>query len=163
MEKIIYKGISYLEFVWTLLLKIVAVIGIVYLLPHYNENPIVISVLVFICSLFILFVGDDQIIVYSNKVTQSTNSFASLIFKFKKREYQISDMSKAYLRPDSTAEEVGVAAILYFLLPKTSSNQQSIGRPIFLDFKNGEKVTITTSLEYSKMKIIVDSINALLK
>ncbi len=162
MKKVVYKGFSYFNFIWMWVLKLIIAIGIFLSVSHFNENPVVVTIVVVLCILGVLFIGDDQVTVYADRVTQSTNSIAAWLFNFKKEEYRFADISKAYLRPEPSAAEVGIATALLFLLPKSSSDQQDEGNPIFLDLKNGKQVTLVTSLEYHKMKLVVDNINALL-
>jgi len=159
MNKPLYTGFSFYELIWTLFLRLAAVIGIIYSLSHYDENPAVILFISIISLALILILGDDQIIVYSDKITQSTNSFASLIFNSKGLTYQIQDIKNAYLQPSTTSPtEIG-AGILLALIMQKQNNDKS--RPIFLEMKNGETIRLETKLERNKMKKIVETVNSL--
>ncbi len=164
MSKRIYTGFSFFEFVWNLILRVVCVVGLIYALSHYEENPSVIIIVVILCVLFILFIGDDQIIVYNDKVTQTTNSFSSLIIKSKGTTYDISKIKSAFLETPnkSTATEIGATAVLSLVFPKRNPNRDNT-HPIYFSLKNGETVKFDTNLESSKMKKIVEIVNSFTK
>jgi len=156
MSKRIYTGFSFFEFIWTLFLRIAAVFGLIYSLFYFDENPIIISLVVFLCLLAILFIGDDQIVLYPDRLVHMTNSFASLIFRQKGKTYEIQNIKCAYLQPKGSGSELAVGMLLAFMLSKRNSSRS---RPIFLDLKNGETVRIETYLERNQMKKIVNIIN----
>ena len=142
-----------------IILRLAATFGLVYSIVSFDENPIVISIVVIFCLLIILFIGDDQIIVYPDRVIQKTNSFASLFLKSPDCCYKIQDIKSAYLQSTGSHTEIGVALLIYSLLPKRNTSNKS--NPIFLDLKNGKTVRIETDLEWNKMKKIIDIINSL--
>ena len=43
-------------------------VGAGYSFAHFEENPIVVSVATLLCLFFVLIIGDDRIIVYTDKV-----------------------------------------------------------------------------------------------
>src|SRR5205085_3308153 len=131
MSKRIYTAFSFSQFIWSVILRLAALFGLIYSLPHFDENPIVISIVVLFCFLAILFFGDDQIVIYSDKVVQTTNSFASFLFNSKDGIYEIENIKSAYLQPVGSIPEIGTAILLFsFLLNKNNSKNS---RPIFLD------------------------------
>jgi hypothetical protein len=164
MSKRLYTGFSFFEFIKTLLLRLACTFGLIYSLAHYDENPIVIIIVSLLCLLFILILGDDQIIIYQDKIIQTTNSFASLIFRSKDKSIDISKIKSAYLQPFVKPDpaEIGVAVLLALVLPRDSSNRDK-AQPIFFELKSGEILTFNTNLENKKMKQIVEIVNSLTK
>ena len=149
-----------MSFIWFLLLRLALVVGLVVSYPHYNENPVVIGIFIFLCIVFILFLGDDEILVYSDKIVLSTNSFASVIFKSKKKVYLISEIKEAYLPPTTiTIPEMGLVLLIAMLTKKRTTNHS---HPIFLEMTNEKTERIETYLEYDQRKKIVDTINSLI-
>jgi hypothetical protein len=115
-----------------------------------------------LCLLFILILGDDQIIIYQDKIIQTTNSFASLIFRSKDKSIDIYKIKSAYLqpfvKPDPT--EIGIAVLSALALPSSNSNRDKT-KPIFFELKSGEILKFDTNLENEKMKRIVEIVNSL--
>lgn len=158
MDKRLYTGFSLIELIGTLFLRLAALFGLIYSLAYFDENPVVISVAALFCLLIVVFIGDDQIVVYPDKVIQTTNSLSSLIFRNTGTIYKIEDIKIAYLQPIGSATEFAGAFLLASLLPKQNYDRS---RPIFLDLKSGETVRIATNLGREKMKTIVKTINNL--
>ncbi len=162
--KPLYKGFSIFEFIWTLFLRLVGVIGLVYSLAHYEENPVVVLIVSGLLLLFIFVTGDDQIIIYEDRITQTTNSFGSLIFQSKGNTIDIATIKHAYLEPyvKPGISETGAAAVLAFLVPGSRVNRGKT-KSIFFELKNGEAVTFETNLESAKRKSIVEIVNSLVR
>lgn len=165
--KLIYHASSFSEFIWSLLLRLACVFAIAYLLMHFEENRVVISVLIGVCLLFIFILGDDQIFVYSDRVVHSTNSLASILFKTKGKSYEIREIEKAYLKPKPeekmpNALEIGVIVLLVAILPKRRKSH-STTNPIFFDTKAGKRWQINTDLSEYEMKKVVETVNHLVR
>jgi hypothetical protein len=162
MSQQLYRGFSPYSFLMMVFLRLVCAVGFVLTFPHYNENPVLIVIVCLLCMAFIIFLGDDQITVYSDRVVQSTNSIAEYFFKLKGTTYAISDIKRMYpepLRPTGSALEYGVAAVLAATLPKKTSRDK--GTKIFVDLSDGRTVTMITGLESGKIKKIIDMVNSL--
>ena len=162
MTKRLYTGFSFSQFIWTLLLRLAAAFGLIYSLLYYAENPVVISIVAILCLFFIIIIGDDQIVIYKNKVTQSTNSLLSLIFKNRGKSYIISEIKSAYLPtlPTISPGDIVGAVALGLILPKNDLGYNKTF-PIFFDLKNGETVKFDTDLGTNKREKIVSIINTL--
>jgi len=162
MGRRLYTALSLFEFIWTLLLRLACIFGLIFSLQHYKENPIAIVIVSAICFLLIFIIGDDQIIVYQDRITQTTNSFSSLIFKSKGRTFDIAQIKSAYLQsiPKLGPTEIGAIVLLTLIVPKRNANSDKT-RPIFFKLKSGEIVKFDTNLEHSKMKRIVEIVNSL--
>lgn len=158
-SKSLYRGFSYSNFIWYLLLRIAVLVGVGSGLLHFDENPVVISIFLLICVLLFLFLGDDQIDVYSDRVVHYNNSLAHLLSLDKPTVYSIKDIRKASL-PDTSVGVTGtvVALLLAAVLPK-QSGQNSY--PIFLELKNGKTVRVQTYLRAHHMKKVVELVNSL--
>ena len=159
-SKLLFRGFSVFQFIWLLVSRLIAVIAIIISYQHFDENRVVISIFISLCLLFILFIGDEQINVYSDKVVHSNNSIVSLIFKSKGKVYKMTEIKRAYLPPATSvsAPAVGFSVMLAMLLPKNTSNNSY---PVFLDMVNGETIRIETWLEAGQLKRMVQVINSL--
>jgi hypothetical protein len=137
-SKLLYKGFSFMAFLWVLFLRVAALIIIIFALPHYNENPVAI---------------------YEDRVELSTNSFASFILRSKDKTYYMSEIKKAYL-PSSkiSAVDFGLVMLVKAIGPRRSWNRTY---PIYLEMINGKEERIDTSLDEDKRKKIVDIVNSL--
>lgn len=166
MNKKLYTIFSFSSFIWSLILRLACVLGIIYFTTIYNENPPVILFLIIVSSIFIFVTGYDQIDIYSNKIIISDNSFSSLFIKPKGQIYLVDDIKLAYTteEPKSSKTEIGIAIamLMIFLLPKRRSQFNNTST-IFLDLKNGETKKIDTSLGQSKICDVVKDINLLAK
>jgi hypothetical protein len=162
--KRLYTGFSLSRFIWLAFLRAALAFTMVYFLSHYNDNPILLSILAAICFIFILVIGDDKIIVFEDKILQADHSFISLAFGWGDKSYMLADIKQARLKPLSTRDVVDdtVAILLAFVLPKQPSKSSNLS-PIFLDFKTGEKKVIYTDLSTDEVKRIVEIVNELLR
>ena len=158
-SKILYRGFSFMSFLWMLFLRLAALVIIILALPYYNENPIAILIVALFCAFAILFFGDNQIDVYEDRIELSTNSFASFIFKSKDKTYYIKEIKRAYL-PSSkiSAVDFTLVMIVKMLGPRRSVNRTD---PIYLEMINAKEERIDTSLDEDKRKRIVQVINSL--
>jgi hypothetical protein len=158
--KLLYRGFSFMSFLWMLFIRLAAVVIIILALPHYNENPIAILIVTIFCALAIVFFGDDQIDVYEDRVELSTNSFASFIFKSKDKTYYIKDIKRAYL-PSSkiSAVDFTLVMIVKIFAPRRRSGNRT--DPIYLEMLTAKEEKIDTSLDEDKRKRIVEVINSL--
>ena len=66
--KIVYKAFSCYEFIKSVFLRGCLLVGAGYYFTHLEDYPIVVSVATLLCLFFVLIIGDDRIIVYSDKV-----------------------------------------------------------------------------------------------
>ena len=164
MNKIIYKATSSYYFLGSLIARAGCIMGIAYLLFHYNENPVVIIIAVIICFFAFIIIGNDEITVYADKIVQKDTSIIGFLLKSKGTEHYIKDIQTASLKKGDGESPgifgVGVIMALVAFLPKQPVRDNQ--REIFLDLKNGETVTILTDLGYSKIDKIVQAINSLL-
>ena len=160
MEQKIYVGFSWSQSIFLFSLKLIIVSLFPYLAIHFNENPLLISILIILGALFILAVGNERIIIYNDKIVQTNDSFLSWILKSKTKPIFINEIQSAYLRPASTLSEAIVGISLMSILPKRNSGRRTF--PIFFQLKNGKTVQINTNLDFGKMKRIVDIVNGLI-
>ena len=162
MAKPIYKAASDFDFLWSMLLRLSGLAGIVFLWFHYEENPAVIIVLSIICFLFFIIAGSDEIIVYSDRVIMKDTSIVSLFLKDK--SYNINEIKSASLpkEAESTIGEVAIVLIAISLMPKFRPRGRTRPNIINLEFKNGKIIQLSSTLDESKMEGIVKTINSLI-
>lgn len=163
----LYTAFSPYNFIGMILLRLAIAIGLVYTLPHFKENPILITIVSIIAAAAIIFLGDDQIVVYTDRLEQSTNSFGDYFFKLKAKTYAIKDIQRIYLEPPpppSSALETGVAILLAAALdPKRGYNSRNNKlTKILIDLKDEQTVTILTDLEDKKVAKIIETVNTLI-
>lgn len=160
--KILYKATSSFDFLGSLLWRAACVLGIMYLVFHYQENPPVIIVAIIICLLMFIIIGNDEITVYSDKVIQTNTSILSLLLRSKGEVYEIKDIKAASLPENKLPNifETGIILAVMAFLPKQPRRNNR--RRICLDLKNGETVTIVSELGHNEVKEIVKTINSLI-
>ncbi|GEM_PF-1841140 len=164
MNKKLYIGFSYVEFFWALLLKIVFVSGIIYFIINYNENPVLMGILAVLCLSFLLLTGDDQIVVYQDRIIQTNSSLFSSIFKPKDKTIYIQQINTAYTDPDLPLDKSGavIIALLKFIVAKPlgySTKSQSI----FFQLKNDSIVSLETRLAHKDVIKIIEIVNSQVK
>lgn len=165
MSKPIYTAISFTEFISALLYRIVALCFMVYLGLHFTENPVLIVILMIITIVFFLEMGDDQIVIYEDKIVQKHNALLPIFSQSKSECFEIQEIESAYLEKKastSSATEVGVALAIAALLPKLQRNR-SKSNPIYFKLKSGVTKLFDTHLGLSDREKIVNIVNALLK
>jgi hypothetical protein len=165
MSKPVYTAISFTEFISALLYRIAALCFMVYLGLHFTENPVLIGILILITIVFFIEIGDDQIIIYEDRIVQKHNALLPIFSKPKSIRFEIQEIESAYLeKKESTSSttEVGVAFAIAALLPKLQRNR-SKSNPIYFKLKSGATVSFDTDLGLSDREKIVTIINALLK
>ncbi len=148
--------------IWTLALRLICVFGLLFVWPHYDENPVIIIIVALLCLIFIFIIGDDQIIVYEDSVKQTTNSLWDLLTNSKGTTYKIKDIKCAYLQKHSSNSEKAIALLLASALPVNSINRDKT-YPIYFELVDGREVKFETNLTGNQMKKVVDSVNYLIK
>lgn len=167
MDQIVYKGISSFEFFKSILYRAVCVGVIVYLiLFHYEENPPVILAISIICFLVFIFLGNDEIIIYTDKVVQKYTSIIDAILRSKGKVYEIKDIKSASLPEEIRhgVAEIGIILLLAALLSSLLSRRarQNTQRRFYLDLKNGKSITILSDLGENTINEIVRKINLMI-
>ena len=162
MNNKLYTGFSVYEFSLCIIYRIIIVAGIFYLSLHYEENPNLILVLYIILGFLLLIIGDDQIEIYPDRITQKTNSLLYFFFKTKGNSYPIADIKYAHLevKVPNNPLDVGVAITMLLLLPRRTHKFNN-EKPIYFDLKAGTTLKLSTNLEDKKRKEIVDLVNKL--
>ncbi len=158
----LYKGFSVLDFFWTLFLRGACVFGLIYTLPHFEENPVLITIVVFFLLLGICFIGNEVILIYEDRIVQKPNSLASLFFKRKHKTIAIPQIQRAYLQQASknSPSETGIAILLAFFL---SRNTSSMLAAISFQLKNGDTIELYTELDTGEREKMVALVNSLLR
>lgn len=78
-KKRVYSAYSVFQFFWTILLRGAAAFGLVYAISHYKDNPIAVGIACLICIVCMLFIGENHIVVYDDRILERTNSLWNLI------------------------------------------------------------------------------------
>lgn len=163
MNKKLYIGFSYTEFAWAVILRVIAVCGIVYFLINYDENPVLMGILTVISILCLLLTGDDQIIVYPDKIIQTNSSVFSLLFRSKDKIIYLSQLTHAYIEPSPRLEQSGlfIIALLKFIVSKPLGYTTK-ATSIFFQYYEGNLQTLETRLGHKAVVKIVAVVNELI-
>jgi hypothetical protein len=163
-NKKIYTAFSIYRYAQSLLVRVAALIVLIYSIRHYDENPVVISIVACLCIIFILTIGDDQITVYEDRIMLSSGSFWNLLFKSRKQVYVLSSIKSLTIeaKPESTPTEIGLAVIVNILL-STRAGRRSTNTNMFLILKDNTTITLTSDLEIEKLKKVVQLVHSLIE
>ena len=161
MKKKLYIGFSFYDLFVSVILRLILIVAIIYLCTHYRENPVLISILLCLCAVFMLIIGDDMIIVYGDKLVKTDHSFATLIFSMKDKVYYFNEMKRAQLAPQKPAPTVSEAAIVFLGVLMTKQRGNINNRPNYftLEMKTGDIVKILTALSDRQINDIVTLTN----
>lgn len=104
--------------------------------------------------------GNDEITVSTHQIAQINTSIWSALLK-SKTTYAIGDIKVAIfpLQEKSSITDIGAALLLISFLPKRKRPDKQL--TIKSELKNGQEITIMTSLEESKVLKIVTLINSI--
>jgi hypothetical protein len=134
--------------------------AIILTIPHFNENPAVITVVLITALFFILFIGEKHYEVYTDRISVTTNSIAALLFNNKGSNYQLKEIKIARL----PSEKITIAAAgILGIIATLSSNGITRQYPIYLEMKNGEIIKIDTLLNKKTRIGLVDQVNSSIK
>lgn len=160
MNNIVYRTTSSVELFRSLIMRVFFLALIIYMGVHYDENPVVISILI-IASLYIfLIVGSDEIIIDDNQFVQKETALIGYIIGSKKIIHEINTIKTASLpeKPKTSFSEVGLVLFLTALFPqRTRANRQ---QQFHLNLRNGKTETISTDLSRNKILETIQIINS---
>jgi hypothetical protein len=156
----IYKSSSYFNFITSLVYRAVCLAGIIYCAPHYKENPPVILIACLVLGFFFLLYGNDEYLVFKDRIEVKTDSLLSLILK-KRRELLLNDVAYAFLpeEPKSSPVEIAIVAIMFVLKLFKPIHYSKKLRPIYFAMKDGETKEWQTSLSREEQLRIVQVVN----
>lgn len=159
-----YTAFSFFSLLLSLAIRLALVIAIILVYPHYDENPAVITVVLFLCGLFTLIIGNDEIIVYEDRVVKTDLSFWSMLFRKNKRTIFLADVKKAYTEQieKPTFSEATVAIAVSAMLKTRQLNRYKLNK-IYFAMNDGSNVELTTDLDASVIEKIVGSVNSALQ
>jgi hypothetical protein len=169
MDRIIYKAASPLSFIVSIFLRGGCIAGLIYLFLHYEENPIVITIVMLICLFLFFFLGNDEVYIYSKRIIVRDTSVISLFQKSK--IYYIADINSASLPEPSGQDrpnvvDTGILAVITAVVIASTSRHRNRFKnnlhPFLLNMKNGDIVTVSVTLSDNTTKRIVDEINTLI-
>jgi hypothetical protein len=138
---IVYRTFSFVQLFLLLLFKIGYVAGIIVALYYYKENPVVMILIALICTLFLLVTGSDEIVVHSDYIEFTSNSFLKKLQSkkvFKTIDIKSISASGIY----STGDELHNPS-----LTKGKSFNQ-----VVIKLKNGESITIKTNIYIDQLE-----------
>ena len=149
---IVYKTNSFIQVLFSWLFRIGYICVATIALLHYDDNPIVTLVIAFICILFFLTTGKDEITIYSDTIEYKSNSIIKIISR--KKIFSIKDIAKI--------DTSGIFSTGDELYNPTISKDKPLNE-LRLELKNGNVVTIKTSIYIDSLKRVEAEVNELLK
>lgn len=155
----LYTAFSIADFLLSLIFRCGIAAGLVYCSTQYEENPPVIIIVIAIGVLALLWLGSEQITVYSNRIELSNNSIGEWIFKQKNTVYSYEHLQKASIQQHGSELDSLVAMTLMNMMDKRPSKHIKF----FLDYKDGTTQTITTHIHIQQVVQVVDLINQCIK
>ena len=160
-QEIIFKAYSFYKILESLLVRFVALIVGIYAYAHFDENPVVISIVMLISFLTIILIGSPEVIVYSDRIVKSNDSFLSLLTS--KSTYYFKDIDEAYFESHSTVQpnlaEIGVIKLLGLILPKRHSRPKPEANPVLLKMNNGSTTNLVSDFNQQLKDKLVAEIN----
>jgi len=140
------------------------VIAIILVYPHYDENPPVITAVLVICGVLIQVIGNDEIIVYEDKVVKTNLSFWAMLFRNNKKTIFLADIKKAYSeqKPKPGFSEVVVAYAVLSVLNSRTLNKNRLNK-IYFELNDGSITKWLTDLDSSIIDEITEAINSALQ
>ena len=161
MSKIVYKASSNYLFVGSIFWRAVCIALIIYSCFHYEQNPVAVIIVSVIFFSIFFFIGDEIIIVYTDKIVLHSSSIANLFLK--SPAYLIKDIESAEIPPPDKLDVAKITwmAILIVFLPKQQSIERYRGR-IYLILKNDEIITIKSDLDRQRLMKVVRAINEII-
>lgn len=162
--KPVYKASSDFRFFLSVVLRFTCLVGLVYLYYIFDDNQRLETVATISLALVFFISGNTEIIIYPGKVVEKTNSFASMILPGKEKQFEISEIKKAYLPEDINpgVDELTAVAVLAALLPGKHTNYGERWNVILLEMNDGKTVRLFAELSKRKREKAVAVINSLL-
>ena len=165
MDKELYTDFSAINLFIMLVARLIPIAAFTYCLPHYNENPVLISIICCFCVLAFLLFGYSYITVYADEIITIDDSLFSLFYK-RKIIIKIADIESVYtkpLPPKNDTTDIGVALLLSFFLPARRSRiWYSVGDPVVLNLVNEKKQVLFMDTDDAKRQKVADLINSLI-
>jgi len=149
---IIYRTFSFIQFIFSVLLRAAYILVAAIALYHYSENPVVTSVIALICVFFFLLTGRDSLIVYADSVEISSGSILWLLRR--RKVFQIADIK--------SMNTEGIFKTGDELYNPTLKGDKPLNK-IEIELKNGSRVKIQTSIYMDQLKKAESAVNQLLR
>jgi hypothetical protein len=154
MNKRLFTGFAPFDFLWALAVRIGAGALLILILFHLDENTFIKLILAGICLVVVVITGDDQIVIYQDRIVHSRNSLLSFIWFPRGKTYRIANLRWAYLQREEDEP-------LFRIRPYRNTRIREEAKPIFLELKSGRRVKLETRLERSDMEKVVEIVNSL--
>ena len=161
MNKKLYTAISSLQFISQIFIRLIISYQIFSLSPFFDRSNLVVLVFVLLLSIYLFLVGDDEIIVYEDRITQTNNSFYWAIFRRKGYVVYIDELMYAYIESDSAPYTRRILALFTLNLHREFPNNR--GKSIYFQLKDGAIAKFDTNLENEKVEEIIEIVNSLTK
>ncbi|HWA34733.1 MAG TPA: hypothetical protein VG737_11410 [Cyclobacteriaceae bacterium] len=144
----------------SLLWRMLCICVLFYLLIHFEENPPVIVIAGMVLLLLFLAIGNDELVVYRDRLVHTNTSLFQLLFRKGGKVYDLTWVQEASIleRTRPGAFDIGAIAILISLIGQKGS--RGTRNTLFLDLTNGEQIRVTTDISNRRLRQVADAVNA---
>lgn len=149
---IIYRTFSVIQFFLLSLFRLAFFAGAAIALYHYNENPVVTTIVAVICAIFFVVMGQDEIIVYSDGLKFS----AGILFQILKpiKYYKIFEIKSIEIKGTyGTGDE---------LVSTRYGGREKEFNKIHIELRDGRSEVIQTNIYIDKLKKAVEETTKLI-
>jgi hypothetical protein len=157
---LIYRAYSLYTLIRTLVVRIAALAGFIIAIRDFQQNPIVITLFCIACACCVLFIGDEQVDIYADRLVHRENSLWALIRNPEGKVFRLDQIAAAGLVSAPSLAETGVVTLMSFLVNRWPMTVRSA---FSLELIHGQTVTIETRLARPQLKKIAQTVNSLLQ
>ena len=155
----VFIASSYLQFLYSVVMRLLIVAGIIYCGFHFEENPNVLGTLAVILFIFLTLIGHEQIFIYEDKIIERSDSLVGWLFKWKHREISMSEIIKATLVPEQPVSTTEKRYLLILSVLFKVRQRRPAFHPVLFEMKNGETWFLHTDTGLSQRTKIVQTVN----
>ena len=161
MSRPIYTASSVFAFCQSIVVRILALAGFVWLFGSYHENPVVVVIAMILCLWLFFSLGNEEMLLYEDRLVMRSTSLACAIFSSGVQEWKLSALQQIVVPKDEppSATDRGLMLVFALLIPRRN---QSIRTPFRLEFKNGEVLKLSSELSNKKLSSLSAKANQLL-
>jgi hypothetical protein len=162
MSQPVYTASSSWAFCLSIAIRLLALSGFMWLFGSYDENPVLIVIAMIICLLIFFYWGNEEILLYHDRLVIRPTSLAYAIFSSGHRQWMLKDLQQIEIPREEPpgAVDMGLMMILSFLVPRRG---QSHGIPLWIELKDGTVLKLSSELSEKKLRLLSTKANELIE
>jgi hypothetical protein len=133
-SKSLYSTYTFSFFLRALVIKAICIGGIAYLIIHFDENPLLIGILITLALIFFSISGTEYLVVYTDHFEIKSDALINV--SKAKTTFSYQEIEGVSGEPSPTTEEV----ITYTLLRPFTRLRKTEGRKLYIQLKNEKEV-----------------------